>query len=399
MAAKQHYNAMSSGVSSFASSFASGASTAYYGKPTDQFASSASASATSAYNSASSVISSVAAQSTQTLGRKFDESKDYVYSSWTDNQMRDYLAEKGVLKPSTPPTTRQQLLQYMHNAYAAVSNPVWKAWSDSYMHEWLVSHKIINDTKSPARQNLENLMQDYYYTPSQKVYDEWSESQTRDWLVQHGVIKTEAQVQREKLQKLMADNYAQATDTIWSGWSDNDIRKWLVEHGYLRDQASAAEVKRAELVKFINEKYASSADYTHSKTAAYLTWPDARLRAYLRNHGLDESKLPTDRPGLLQEVRIRYVQATSRIEALLSRVREIIMSSIETAEDSLGRVLDMLSGNSHHAYDKTKVKAGEAKDAAWQSADGIWEDAKEKGSQASGAAKDNAQYAKSKVEL
>jgi len=130
-----------------------------------------------------------------------------------------------------------------------------------------------------------------------------------------------------------------------------------------------------------------------------LTWPDARLRAYLRNHGLDESKLPTDRPGLLQEVRIRYVQATSRIEALLARVRESIMTSFETAEDSLARVLDMLTGSSHSAYEKSKAKSDEAKGAAWQTADDIWKGAQEKGSDASSAASAKASEARSKVEL
>ena len=54
--------------------------------------------------------------------------------------------------------------------------------------------------------------------------------------------------------QIRSDNYASAADTIWGGWTDNEIRKWLVEHGYVKDQATAAQVKRDELVKFINEK-------------------------------------------------------------------------------------------------------------------------------------------------
>lgn len=37
-----------------------------------------------------------------------------------------------------------------------------------------------------------------------------------------------------------------------------------------------------------------------ARTAAYLTWPDARLRAYLRERGLDDSKIPGTRTGLLR---------------------------------------------------------------------------------------------------
>jgi len=38
-----------------------------------------------------------------------------------------------------------------------------------------------------------------------------------------------------------------------------------------------------------------------NRTAAYLTWPDARLRAFLREHGVDDNKLPGSRTGLLRE--------------------------------------------------------------------------------------------------
>jgi Putative nuclear envelope organisation protein len=89
------------------------------------------------------------------------------------------------------------------------------------------------------------------------------------------------------------DNYASASDTIWGAWSESDMRNWLIENGYLR---SGAQVKRDELVKAINDKYKDAS----TKTAAYLTWPDARLRAYLRERGVSERALPTSRPGLLR---------------------------------------------------------------------------------------------------
>jgi Putative nuclear envelope organisation protein len=95
------------------------------------------------------------------------------------------------------------------------------------------------------------------------------------------------------LATICRDNYASASGTIWGAWSDSDIRNWLVENGYLR---SGAQVKRDELVKAINDKYKDAS----TRTAAYLTWPDARLRAYLRERGVSERALPTSRPGLLR---------------------------------------------------------------------------------------------------
>ena len=38
-----------------------------------------------------------------------------------------------------------------------------------------------------------------------------------------------------------------------------------------------------------------------ARVAEYLTWPDARLRVYLRERGISDEHLPTSRPGLLRE--------------------------------------------------------------------------------------------------
>ena len=67
-----------------------------------------------------------------TLARSLDDTKDHVYSTWSDNQLRDYLIEKGIIK-SDEQKTRDQLLSYMRDAYASVMNPVYNAWSDSYI--------------------------------------------------------------------------------------------------------------------------------------------------------------------------------------------------------------------------------------------------------------------------
>jgi len=73
-------------------------------------------------------------------------------------------------------------------------------------------------------------------------------------------------------------------------------------------------------------------------------------------HGLPESQLPTSRPGLLHEVRIRYVIAQTRVEALIQNIRDAVYGSIETAEEKLGGILSMLG----HAKDEAEVKRREA---------------------------------------
>jgi hypothetical protein len=158
-------------------------------------------------------------------------------------------------------------------------------------------------------------MKHYYYGLSDTVWSSWSDSELKIWLVKNGYLKSDQQINREKMVKLVEcvpglsklsleganshdfrDNYATASSTVWGAWSDSEIRNWLIENGYLR---SEAQVKRDELVKAINDKYTDMS----TRTAAYLTWPDARLRAYLRERGVSERALPTSRPGLLRAYR------------------------------------------------------------------------------------------------
>lgn len=52
--------------------------------------------------------------------------------SWDDNQLRSYLEKKGVIKTKQQ-ATRDELLAKMQETYAKATNPVWQAWSDSYI--------------------------------------------------------------------------------------------------------------------------------------------------------------------------------------------------------------------------------------------------------------------------
>ncbi|KDQ55914.1 hypothetical protein JAAARDRAFT_180063 [Jaapia argillacea MUCL 33604] len=332
LAAKQNYKYYTDYASSLSSTASASASTAIHGDSKHQ---------------ASKSVSSVIAQATQTAARKLDDTKDYVYSTWDDNQLRSYLEEKGVIRTKQQ-VTRDEMLKYMQDSYASTMDPVWKAWSDSYIRDWLLEHGVIKTDFEKRRDALYGKMNEYYYDTSKPVWSTWSDSDTRQWLIDHNVIKSDAEVKREKMQKLIADNYNNAQDVIWGPWKDSDMRSWLIEHGYLR---SDAQVKRDELMKAMNDHYKDAS----SRTVAYLTWPDARLRAYLREHGVSESGLPTSRPGLLQEVRIRWVQTQTRTESLYNKIRDLVCSGVEIAEEKLGQVLDILGGH----VDNSKKYAGE----------------------------------------
>ena len=77
-------------------------------------------------------VSSFVSTSTSDVLKALDDSKDYVYSTWDDTQIKDYLTGRGVLKPDAK-KTREQYLKLMKDHYAAVADPAWEAWTDSYI--------------------------------------------------------------------------------------------------------------------------------------------------------------------------------------------------------------------------------------------------------------------------
>ncbi|KAK7443562.1 hypothetical protein VKT23_015735 [Stygiomarasmius scandens] len=356
--AKSRYRAYTDAASSFASTASQTVSTAIYGDSKYQ---------------ATQSLSSIAAQATKEAQRTFDNSKDYIYSTWSDSDLKKYLVQKGVMK-SDAQKTREEMLGMMQDSYAKVADPVWQAWSDSFMREWLANHNLIDD-RSPIQKTRDeylDLMKQYYYNVNDRVWDTWSDSELRAWLIEHGVVKSDAEIRREKMLKLVdlaRDNYLNAKHTAWDAWSDSQMREWLIEHGYLR---SDAQIKRDELVGLMNDKYHAVSD----KTAAYLVWPDARLRAYLRERGISENLVPTTRPGLLQEVRIRWVQTQNRSEALYQSIREIVNSNIEVAEDKLHQLWELMSGQytgakkrTEEGYEKGAKEFEEKKEEAYKKAE------------------------------
>lgn len=86
-------------------------------------------------------------------------------------------------------------------------------------------------------------------------------------------------------------------------------------------------------------------------------WPDARLRAYLRERGISENALQTNRPGLLrkfdlfsphlrlnvcaEETRIRWVQTSIRTETMFARLKDIVNNSVEAAGEKVARILEV----------------------------------------------------------
>lgn len=115
-----------------ASSFSAQASTAVYGDSAYQ--------ATQSISSLVSQATTAAAQATKDAMRTLDDSKDYIYSTWDDKRLRSYLESKGVKVQEKAQQSRADLLGLMRDVYAKVTNPVWEAWSDSYIVRFVSSY-------------------------------------------------------------------------------------------------------------------------------------------------------------------------------------------------------------------------------------------------------------------
>jgi hypothetical protein len=161
--------------SSALSSMSASASTAVHGDSYHQATKSASLtaskSASSASNRASASVSSAATAATAAVRDAMDDTKDYIYSTWSDNQLRSYLEEKGIIRTEAQ-VSRDEMLAKMNSAYASAADPIYSAWSDSYIRNWLIKNKVIAEPPA-AREKLIAAMESYYYDTKVCFHFDW----------------------------------------------------------------------------------------------------------------------------------------------------------------------------------------------------------------------------------
>ncbi|TFK71563.1 hypothetical protein BDN72DRAFT_793756 [Pluteus cervinus] len=317
-------------------------------------------------------LSSVLSQASADATRKFHDSEDYIYATWDDNRLRHFLEDKGILKPNQD-AKRTDMLGMMKDAYSSIAN--YNDWSTSYIRGWLLNHNIISSGSDYDRDTLITKMKGYYYDTNDSVWQTWSDNQLRQWLVDHNIIRSNAQVNRDKMMRLVSENYYRAVDTFWDSWSDSQIRSWLKDNGYLR---SDAQMRRDELINMANEKYTDA----HARFAEYLVWPDARLRAFLREQGLPEDKLPTSRPGLLQEARIRYVHIQKAAPSLLHRVGNLLWRIFAIIGRPFGFSSGYVPQDSPSVANKAQQGTNYATEKAGEGRDYVYEQARAGGQSA-----------------
>ncbi|TIB10155.1 hypothetical protein E3P89_02901 [Wallemia ichthyophaga] len=305
---------------------------------------------------------------------ELNDSKDFIYSTWNDNDLRSFLERKGVIRTNVQ-VKRDDLLKSMRHYYAAATDPVYAAWSDNYIRHWLQNNGVIKSKTAQTRDELLNLMkvcwdvksgspanpiQDNYYDAKSYVYNSWSDNQIRSWLIDNGYLMSREQKTRQELLDLIDKYFTTSRNTVISSWHTSDLRQWAIEHNLIK---SDVQIKREDLEKLAHKKY----DKLTQAASPYIAWTDARLRGWLRAHSPDMNAANKTRTELISEVRKRYSATQGYGESL----KGTIMSYVDFGLHSIDHLYAYLTGTAQSLAERAQEKAevlGKSADAASSSA-------------------------------
>lgn len=112
------------------------------------------------------------AQAYDYVAGSLDAARDYVYSSWDDNAVRDYAVQHGYIK-SASQAKRDEVIK----AISDNTPDVYGIWSDSRLRSWLQSHGVVKGKTATTRDELLDLVSRNYYGARDTTYQSvWSSS-------------------------------------------------------------------------------------------------------------------------------------------------------------------------------------------------------------------------------
>lgn len=110
---------------------------------------------------------------------KWEQSKTWLFDAWTDSQLRQFLEHHGVVKNLPPTTTREELIKQAKEHYDDIAKRVggdtdkdnshsyypgdwvYSSWSDSELRDWLIEHGWIDqddDASATATTSRDKLL-------------------------------------------------------------------------------------------------------------------------------------------------------------------------------------------------------------------------------------------------
>jgi len=309
-----------------------------------------------AYNAAADSIASNAQWAKNYVMSQMNDASDYVWSTWSDNEMRSYLEKKGIIKTKSQ-LKRDELIAKLKESYNSATDPVYNAWSDSYLKAWLVKENLIKSDAAVSRDHLLATLKDNYYSNKDYVYSEWSDSALKAWLVEHNVIKSNAQLKRDEYLDLFAHHYASSVDAVAGNWHESDMREFLIKKGLLKSDRKA---KKDEMIKLIKEK----GEIVSDQVSEYVYWSDRRLKAYLRSAGIAAADLPVKREELLSLTKRKWEENGKRVESMLNQLKHHFSSGVGFAEEKLMHILGVAGVNVANVVKSGAEYVGDAASSA-----------------------------------
>ena len=237
------------------------------------------------------------------LGEYASYPGDWLYASWSESDLKEYLDERGV--PVPQPSTRDKLIAHVRrNARLASLNTssAAKAASSSYSS----ASSVASVSASSAQASL-----------SDALFDAWSDSKLKEYLdsagvpVPQGSKKNElialARKQRSKLEASgsSASGQAAASGSSLSGRAANSASSL---------SGSAASAFGAATTRAGNEAAKATDDASLAAEDAFNQasdiWSESRLKAYLDSRGVPVPQ-GTKRDELLKQVRLNRHKAAT----------------------------------------------------------------------------------------
>ncbi|KAK4704007.1 hypothetical protein P7C70_g2212, partial [Phenoliferia sp. Uapishka_3] len=269
------------------------------------------------------------------MSRSYYGAKDTTYNAWSDAEVRRWLESRGLVNPGASSDSKT-LRDTIADNYYSLRDHTWQAWDDSLLKHYLQKAGVV---EAPAtRSGLIQSIKDTYYGVDDSVWDSWSDAKMRAWLVKENVVDKAkaADYKRHELENLLRANWAKAGDNVSAGWTESDMRAWLVKNGFVK---SDAQLKKDEILSSFNTNYGKVAN----KSSAYLTWSDARIRGWLREHGI-AVPMKTSRQELTQSMRENYISTQSGLYGAVDNIKDWISGTVGVVEGGLGDAVDLLKG-------------------------------------------------------
>ena len=149
----------------------------------------------------------------------------------------------------------------LQDNYYDTKSYVYSTWSNNELKSWLIKNGYLKSKEEKTRDELLNLLDKYYTKSREVVISSWNDVDLHKWAVNNGLIKSDAEVKRQQLEKIAHEKYDKLTSVAqpYIAWSDARLRGWLRSHA--PDAAKVAKT-RNELISQVRKHYVDVQGYS-----------------------------------------------------------------------------------------------------------------------------------------